>query len=574
MKDLAPIKRALVDADVNGKLIDCLLSLEARVRRVECGPILCELHNLGQISLVAEVNLTAITKLEHNDYWMINPPLDQAIPRLECSHLEILEYVNTLVKKAGSDGAAGMPYRSLIQWCNANPQKAEQIVAGTMSLDQLCVAHCVFAIQGLGDPQLAYNLIDHADKSVVAVGLRSLGRLDLKDMADKKQLIDECLKVVIEEAAQDVRSSAIETAFKTWERIGQSEPYLQSELISAVINADKDTELALLLAMLFYHSQGLVSNSISLILAAVQAETTNADAVLDRLDHALHSRDERWALEEVVKVFANQIPRLQNSKKANEYYHFCKWIWEDQLNVSKLFAGWLADGQFALCSFLADMVGAGGQKGRPVEIAKVDLPTDAPDQVFMARKCIGFFWLHEVTAASILLGVVKNGKQAARKVVEELLFDPLLLSYGGELRDYLATQCNSSSKRVAQCAQRLIARHDTYIKGLEQTNGLVELLPTNEQRRAAAAKDHERNRDIQKQAHKRSIFADTVSQSTLLYGNKSFSMIYGAGDKKTPRITPLAEFSYSTELPMLSVVDPVGFSETLTAFRLQKRIIR
>tara|TARA_R110002012_G_scaffold158917_2_gene320532 strand:+ start:1202 stop:1357 length:156 start_codon:yes stop_codon:yes gene_type:complete len=51
-------------------------------------------------------------------------------------------------------------------------------------------------------------------------------------------------------------------------------------------------------------------------------------------------------------------------------------------------------------------------------------------------------------------------------------------------------------------------------------------------------------------------------------------MIYGAGDKKTPNITPLAEFSYSTELPRLSVVDPVGFHETLTMFRIEKRIVR
>ena len=220
------------------------------------------------------------------------------------------------------------------------------------------------------------------------------------------------------------------------------------------------------------------------------------------------------------------------------------------------------------------MVGAGGEKGKFIELLKTDLPRDVGDQIFMARKCIGFLWLHEVTAASILLSILKHGKQATRTEVEELLFDPLLLSYGGELRDFLITQSSSKSKRIAQCAQRLLDKHDTYIKGLEQTNGLVELLPTNAQRRAAAAKDHERNRDIQKQAHKRSIFADIFSHSTLLYGKKSFTMTYGAGDKKTPSIMPLSEFSYSMELPRLSVVDPVGFHETLTTFRLEQRIRR
>lgn len=193
MKNLTPLKSAFIDGDKSGTLIDCLLfdcllSLESRVRRIKCGPILCELHNSGKISLVAEGNLTAIAKLELSDFWLVIHPLNQAIPGLKCAHREILELVNTLVKKAGSDIAAGMPNRSLVQWCSLNPHEAEKIVADTISLDQLCVAHCVLSIQGLDDAQLAYSLLMHSDKTVVAIGLRSLGRLDLKVMTEKNIL--------------------------------------------------------------------------------------------------------------------------------------------------------------------------------------------------------------------------------------------------------------------------------------------------------------------------------------------------------------------------------------------------
>lgn len=172
---------------------------------------------------------------------MVVHPLDQSISGLKCSYREILEFVDTLEKKAGSDGAAGMPNQFLVEWSSANPEKAKQIVSGAMSLDQLCLAHCVFAIQGLGDPTIAYELLDHSDKAVVAVGLRSLGRLNLKDLADKKRFIDECFKALSEETDQDVRSSAIESAFKTWEKMGQSEPYLQADIISAVVSTNKET---------------------------------------------------------------------------------------------------------------------------------------------------------------------------------------------------------------------------------------------------------------------------------------------------------------------------------------------
>ena len=245
MKDLTAIKKALADADQGGELIDFIFSLESRVRRLECGQILCEMHNQGQLSLVAGRNLTAIAQLEHNNFWVVLHPLVQSISGMQCSYREILEFVDTLVKKAGSDGAAGMPNQSLVEWSSANPEKAKQIVSGAMSLDQLCLAHCVFAIQGLGDPTIAYELLDHSDKAVVAVGLRSLGRLEMKGLADKKRLMDECFKALSEETDQDVRSSAIETAFKTWENMGQSQSYLQADIISAVVSTNEETEVPL-----------------------------------------------------------------------------------------------------------------------------------------------------------------------------------------------------------------------------------------------------------------------------------------------------------------------------------------
>ncbi len=51
MKNLAPIYKALEDADQRGELIPFLLSLDGHFRRLECGPVLGDLHNAGKISL-------------------------------------------------------------------------------------------------------------------------------------------------------------------------------------------------------------------------------------------------------------------------------------------------------------------------------------------------------------------------------------------------------------------------------------------------------------------------------------------------------------------------------------------
>jgi hypothetical protein len=330
--------------------------------------------------------------------------------------------------------------------------------------------------------------------------------------------------------------------------------------------------MSILSAMLLYHDKGLPKASIDLVLGLLATAPSNYSATLRDLDHAISKDDDRWEFEQVVPVFTKCIPRLDEKSDQHGYHSFPEWVWSDPKYASYLFAEWLNGGKFSLCSYLAELL-SGDSNGAGVWVQKAHLPLEADNQIFMARKCIGFLWHREVIAASILLSIVKSGKATVRAVAEELLFNPLLLSYGGELRKFLEAQCKNKSKRISECAIRLVARHDSHIAGLETTKDLVELLPTIEQRRAVAMKDQERNRDIQKQAHERSVFAGLMTHQTLLYGRKSFSIIQGGDGRKHPNVTELSEFSHSVELPRLMVVDPVGFNEMITLFRTEQRRI-
>ena len=574
MKNLPPIQKLLEDADRRGELIHFLLSHESRIRSQEYGSLLCQLHNSGKISLVSDDNLAAIELLAHNDFLSVMHFLDQAIPELECSYRDVLRLVHTLVSKAGSDGAADMPNVSLVKWCKANPEKAQLVFEDAKSPDTLCLSHCVFAIQGLGSTKLAFELLEHPDKGVAAVGLRALGRLDIDEEAVAKRVIDACCRAVEMDYGQDVRSSAIETAFRIWEKFGPSEPYRQNEFLEAVINTNEGDELVQMSAALFYYPKGLAAESINQILAALAGEVSNPQATLHWLDHALHSNEKNFDLDKVIDILTKQIPKLKESIQPNYLYNFCQWIWRDSINSAQLFSRWLTKGQFELCEFLAKLAGESGRKNAIIDIPMAILPNELADQVFMARKCVGFLWFHEVTAASILLSIVKNGRKDAREEAEKLLYDPLLLSYSGDLRDFLEEQAKNPSRRISDCIGRLIKHHDVYLAGLQQTEHLVEFVPTIAQRRAAAMKDRERNNGIQEQAHKNSILSQLVSRQTLLYGKKTFSVIYGEGGKKIPSIMPLSEFSYSAELPRLSVIDPVGFNEMLIVFRIEQKVSR
>ncbi len=146
-----------------------------------------------------------------------------------------------------------------------------------------------------------------------------------------------------------------------------------------------------------------------------------------------------------------------------------------------------------------------------------------------------------------------------------------MLSYGGALRDYFIEQVESKSKRVSDCAKRLIKTQDAYFTGLEGVASLDELTPSIEQRRAALTMARLRDKTIQKKAFETSIIAQLATHQTLLYGRHSLSIVYDGNDIARSVITPMTEYSYKTEIPKLFVINPVGLDQMLKICRVESK---
>ncbi|MEG9861510.1 MAG: hypothetical protein V6Z81_03280 [Parvularculales bacterium] len=136
----------------------------------------------------------------------------------------------------------------------------------------------------------------------------------------------------------------------------------------------------------------------------------------------------------------------------------------------------------------------------------------------------------------------------------------------------METQRTSRPKHVGALVGRVLNRQDDYLKGIRPSDDLVEFYPSTEQRRAAALKDQERNREIQKMAREQSMFAVIASTETLLYGRMAFTTVHREDGKTSSRVAPLREISVTTELPRLMVVEPARFQQMISSFRVEKRV--
>lgn len=540
------LAQTIIDGDADGHLISTILDFEYKDRKRELGSFLSELHNSGQISLLSDANLEAIRELEHSDFWMVFGALSDAIEHVTDEYPAVQQFAECLVEKAGNDGASNTPFVSFIRWCKKHPSQARKIVSGAKDGQEDCKRSCVFALQALDDFGCLVDFIEDGRAEIRSIGFRALGRLKNMTSQDDQTGIDACLSEIQSPSSDDSRNAAIEAVFRIWDNEATKEKYRQDEVIKSLLAKPTDEDVVRLCAMLFYHKNASTGQTISAVLRKSQGISSSFEAASHWIDSALTWKDDRWSFKEVVAFMEAMVPRFEQPATTKQFHSFCNWVWEEPENRSYLFARWLNSGNFSLCSFSAEMV-SGGDKGAALPILLRDLPPEAVDQVFLARKCIGFLWSHEITAASILLSLVEHGHPDAVPEIEGLLWEPLLLSYSSELRPYLEQQASSTFPTVAKAIKDLIARHTAYIEGLERAQDLSELEPSNEARRAAAIKDHQRNINIQKQARKMSVFGDMFHTATMLYGRKTFSLVTGADGKKFPNITPLSEHSYSFE---------------------------
>jgi len=562
----------LIEAHKNSKLISDLIELEFSDRNIELGKELAHLHNDGDLNLLSPSILTSIYHLKNNEFWMVFSVLEDAIEHLDDEYETIYRYVECLVEKAGNDGCANMPNAAFMKWCRKNSLQAKQILMGSKQKDEICLKAAVLALLGLNDLSQAVDFINSEDDTLKGIGLRALGKLENMSATDNKCGIDDCLSILQEGGQADVRVSAIEAAFRIWDKDSSGKKYKQTEFIDLLLKDADNTDLVQLAAMLFYCSNAAEAETIKKILSHLGTIADNYDGALHWIESALTWKDERWSFEDTAKLFEVLLPKLENKNLAEKFNAFAEWVWAGPENVSFLFARWLNNGNFKLCSFLADIVGKGAIKGGQIEILAKDVPKEKVDQIFMARKCIGHLWLHEVTTASILISIIECGHEDVQQDLEQWLWNPLLLSYGGDLKEYLESLSEDKSQNAKDVVSRLLKKHEAYIADLQTDDDLCELEPSTVARRAAAQRDYQRNSDIQKMAHSESAFAGLFHTSTMLYGKKSFTMITGMDGQKFPSINQLGEHSYSMEFPRLSVMDPVGFNNFLTICRAEQKI--
>lgn len=559
-------KRAVVRLyEANALLDDIAERHGEEIKHLEA---LCvRLHNAGTIDLLSLTNSPAFAALGTHSYFTVQHFYCQVIPKLEASARAVMTTCAALVEKAGADLAAGFPNLAFEEWCRKHAQQAASVIRSARQDDSLSKRFLPFAVVGTRKTKTALELIRiYADDRRLA-GIHALGRMKHETWKSAQTALT-ALRAILGDPLNDIaRAAALRAAveiLKQWPT--EREVELSPLTLAAATDAGPQTILALA-DTLWLENKALTSDAVRAAFTALIAVDPTHTLILRHIDLALSeiigTIHEGLAFDFLAALLA----RSDIAEFLTRSSSFGHRLLQDQPRLHR----------FLIQAFLAANLGLA--KGLTAVLNVIEKPMPftgdlkalalTPSQLlYLSRKAIGFLFAKPVVMTSLVLGALRISTGEVAVEIEELLFDPVLVNYGGAAHDYLATIAATDVAYPA--VGRVLARENTYRSGLAAPGIVKELHPSEAQRNAQRQKMIEQSRVMHKMIQKESVLLSLVHRSVILYGRKSLTFVTDGENKRRAMEMEMRSTGTSFELARATITDPVNLERMLLVFRAEK----
>jgi len=222
-------------------------------------------------------------------------------------------------------------------------------------------------------------------------------------------------------------------------------------------------------------------------------------------------------------------------------------------------AEWLAEGTEEMVQAVHDLVMRTANQPPTFDLDFSTYDLDPERTAAIGRMIVSSLVLFPETAASVILSLLKTGHADAAPALEEILYDPLLISYWEGPRSYLLKVAPDQPPEIAALLERAIGRLDAYIAAIRAAGIIAEFGPSERQRFLYQALRQEEQRKIQKGVKRKSVFANLFATKVLLYGDSAITKVYRGDGEGTRQEFRLGTIEHSQEIARLDAIDPFGF---------------
>lgn len=537
---------------------------------------LIDLHNRGTIDVLEPARNIASSPIDQHQFFAVMRVYTDLIPDLEAEVSTMLAAVKGLTDRAGEDMISGMPNGAFQTWVEQG-DRALAAFEAINPADPEDSPYVFLALQALAKSDTADALtramayLNGPGASARSAAAKAIGTFTLPTFEARSVAVSALVEATV--AADDNNLGHILTAIC---EIVRAHPEMTSQaaaLIDASISNVGDQAIHQLSLELMFHGEELAPEIVAGLTAIMHKVSIGNQGTLTNIDAAVGKLIDHKRLDEALAIVTPLIEAneaLTSMETLDGTSYALLRLPPNQL--AQVMVGWLLSLDRNLGAATMALVGDHhGDAPLVVEVGDTALGLDDADRILLAHRAIGWLFTHSITAASLLLGLLKGASERSTNVIADILFDPLLINYSGELAEWLTERAKTTPEPEQAVISDLLTRLEGYIDGLRKAGRISELRPSERERLIERQRQHRSLQEAHKAAEKKSVILSIVSRSVLLYGSRSISYFEGADGKMQRDEMKLHSFSHSIETPRLDILEPFDLDYTLRVFRAMRK---
>lgn len=580
MTDSNDRREALLAGLREGKFLEAVYaaSFTERDERDDLALELVALHNDGLVDIVAAFEALKSACANGPDFFLTRHVFEKALPHVNAPVAAVMRCVLQLCRDAGQDMAAGMIYKSYIEFCTKDPSRPQQALREIETNPDALVDLLPATIA-------AGSEVDSAHYLAEAIRLSQSSNLEMKrratfSMARIKRpkggsvptaAIEALEQPALTETDDEVLAGLVNSAFA----LLQQDKALESRVIALVTSVlPKGGKYTSYAASTIFglHTDEVTAPLLDVLLTDLRRVNPEHKGTIDNIDYGILHMLKRGDRERALQFLEELLVAHPEHLSMKAFDSAGAEIRQSRTLLSKVLTRWFVKGDRTLCEAAYELAGTHYGDDLRLDIDLTELtPLDGVRVIFVARKAIGYFFMKPDTAASIVISLMRYapGDDVLREL-GALLLNPLLMNYPGSMREYVAEQAERETGSVKATIQNALTAMEDYLEVLRAIPTLPALYPSEAHRESHRRHWSDSMAESMKAAEKKSVFYGLFAKNTLLYGRKSIDYVVGGDGEQHRTETPLQSHSVAMDFPRMDRVDPHGFDYMLRVFRLER----
>jgi hypothetical protein len=533
------------------------------------------LHNAGSLDFLSIPSFIGVDDADHYEMIQFQQFFGQLLPGLTANTKAVMDAVRSLMTIGGRDTSATVDLNGLRDWCSKNKREQEIVELvpnyAPHKLLFLTVALQAGALHSLPDfVSLSFGWLNHAEVDYQRASLIALSAIHIEVEPD---LTISTLTALLEYVDRLEDDGLLAAALATTVNLHSRAPGIAVETVVKIIDRTRVAGGKLVHSqaaqMIWQKGKNAHENVQRALLVTCYAVSPLDVESVRSLDFVAYTLAQRGKSEEAEALVRHFIERGENKISAAQFENFFREYTKNE-NIGAMLLAWLGSESYALRNTAKEVVGTMYNNEPPIFDIDVTAQSSA-NPGYLARKVIGYLFIHPVTAASLLMCILKTCQGDDAKEVAELLFDPLLLNFSGAVAEYLGQVKERGEHPRLQHVTDALARLEQYTSALDKVGVVKELAPSERQR---FIERHQRQQTMEaayKAMEEKSIFRTIASRSVVLYGRRSISYITDLSGNSQRSEIDMHTISHRSELPRMSIFDPTELEHQLFVFRAERR---